>query len=84
MGGYRDKPPQEVDNQALDLEDDVLIALRYNSETGHLDDVRVYVEDGVVSLFGTVTSEDDLGRVYEVVYGLEGVHEVRLHLEVEE
>lgn len=76
--------PDNVDNQAFDLEEDVLVALRYNSETGHLDDVRVYAEDGIVSLFGTVQSEDDLERVYEVVYELEGVREVRLHLEVEE
>jgi len=76
--------PEEVDNQALDLEEDVLLALSYNSETGHLDDIRVYAEDGVVSLFGSVPSEDDLGRVFEIVYDLEGVREVRSHLEVEE
>lgn len=76
--------PDGVDNQALDLEEDVLTALRYNSETGHLGDVRVYAEAGIVSLFGTVPSEDDLGRVYEIVYELEGVREVRNHLEVEE
>lgn len=76
--------PEDVDNQALDLEEDVLVALRYNSETGHLDNVRVYAENGVVSLFGTVPTEDDLARVYEIVYELEGVREVRNHMDVEE
>ncbi|MCB0214787.1 MAG: BON domain-containing protein, partial [Anaerolineae bacterium] len=59
------------------------IALRNNSETGHLTNVKVQVEDGVVNLVGTVTSEDDIGMVQSIVQELEGVLDVNNNLQVE-
>jgi hypothetical protein len=75
--------PDRVDNQDLDLQEDVYRALQYNSETAHLSDIRALVTEGVVSLFGTVPSEDDLARIYSVVSGLEGVRRVVNHLQVQ-
>jgi hypothetical protein len=74
--------PPRVNNNDLDLQDNVYLALRNNSETGHLTNVKVQVNQGVVSLLGTVFSEDDLPRVYTIVSGLDGVVEVRNHLTV--
>lgn len=74
--------PDDVAAGDLNVEANVYAALRYNSETGHLTDVQVRVEDGIVSLFGTVESEDDLGLVEDVVYEVEGVEDVRSHLQV--
>jgi hypothetical protein len=75
--------PAEVDNNDLDLQQDIEEALRYNSETMHLDNVHVEVSDGVVTLTGTVPTMDDLGFVYEIVYDMDGVVEVRNDLETE-
>lgn len=75
--------PPRVDNMDLDLKDDVYIALRNNSETGHLTNVKVQVEDGVVNLIGTVTSEDDIGLVHDIVQGLGGVRGINNNLQVE-
>jgi hypothetical protein len=78
----RQRLPDRIDDQDLDLQEDVYQALRYNSETAHLSDTRVLVNEGVVSLFGTVPSEDDLGRIYSVVSELNGVVRVVNHLQV--
>lgn len=78
----RDLPPS-VDNNDLDLQDDVYLALRNNSETGHLTTVKVQVDEGVVNLIGTVESEDDIARVQTIVAGLEGVREIRNNLLVD-
>ena len=75
--------PRWVDNNDLDLRDDIYIALRNNSETGHLTNVKVQVEDGVVNLIGTVTSEDDIGMVQDIVQELDGVRGVKNNLQVE-
>ena len=74
--------PDEIDNNDLDLRDDIYIALHNNSETGHLTNVKVQVEDGVVNLVGTVTSEDDIGMVQSIVQELEGVLDVNNNLQV--
>jgi hypothetical protein len=74
--------PERVDNQSLDLEEDIYEALRYNSETRHLQDVRVHVHSGIVSLFGSVPSDQDLAQVYNVVSGLKGVVRVQNEIEV--
>lgn len=78
----QERLPDRIDDQDLDLQEDVYQALRYNSETAHLSDTRVLVREGVVSLFGTVPSEDDLGRIYSVVSELDGVVRVVNHLQV--
>lgn len=68
--------PDRVDNQDYDLEEDVAVSLQNNSETGHLENVRVRVRNGVVLLAGTVFSEDDISIVEEQVRDLDGVVEV--------
>jgi alkanesulfonate monooxygenase SsuD/methylene tetrahydromethanopterin reductase-like flavin-dependent oxidoreductase (luciferase family) len=75
--------PENVENNDLDIQQDIEQALRYNSETMHLNNVHVEVADGVVTLTGTVPTMDDLGLVYEIVYDMEGVVEVRNDLETE-
>jgi hypothetical protein len=75
--------PADVDNNDLDIQEDIEQALRYNSETMHLDNIHVEVSDGVVTLTGTVPTMDDLGLVYEIVYDMDGVVEVHSDLETE-
>ncbi len=72
----------EIHSSDLDLQEDIYQALRYNSETAHLDNIKARVNNGIVSLLGTVPSEDDFARVYDIVMDLEGVVEVRNHLQV--
>jgi hypothetical protein len=74
--------PDRVDDADLDLQEDIGEALRYNSETRGLEDVRVYVSGGVVSLFGTVPGPDDVAQIYNVVHDLDGVVEVYSYLQV--
>jgi alkanesulfonate monooxygenase SsuD/methylene tetrahydromethanopterin reductase-like flavin-dependent oxidoreductase (luciferase family) len=75
--------PENVKNNDLDIQQNIEQALRYNSETMHLNNVHVEVTDGIVTLTGTVPTMDDLGLVYEIVYDMEGVVEVRNDLETE-
>jgi hypothetical protein len=74
--------PTRVDNNDLDLLENIYLALDNNSETGHLSNVKVQVNQGIVNLLGTVESEDDLARVYEIVQDLTGVVEVQNNLQV--
>lgn len=76
--------PDRVDDNDADLEEDVRMALRYNSETQHLNDVRAYVRNGIVYLRGTVVSEDDITIVDELVRDLDSVVDVDNQLEVAE
>jgi hypothetical protein len=76
--------PPEVDDNDLDLLDDIYIALHNNSETGHLTNIKVQVNQGVVNLLGTVSSEDDIAVVYDIVADLDGVVEVLDNLQVED
>jgi hypothetical protein len=69
--------PSQVDNNDLDLQEDIYQILRYNSETAHLKDIEVQVVRGVVTLWGTVLDENDIGILYDIVHDLEGVVEVR-------
>jgi hypothetical protein len=75
--------PDHVDNQDLDLEEDIATALRYNSETTNLTNIRLSVRDGIVFLAGTVESDDDIAVVDYLVRDIEGVRDVRNNLEVE-
>jgi hypothetical protein len=79
-----DELPAHVDNNDLELEEDVYVALRNNSETANLNDIEVRVTDGVVHLRGSVPDQDDLGYVYAIVSELEGVRDVRSRIEVAE
>jgi BON domain len=76
--------PARVDNNDLDLEDNVVTALRYNGETTHLSDgIRVRVRRGVVRLYGTVIDLQDVDLVEDVVRNMDGVVDVINLLEVE-
>jgi hypothetical protein len=75
--------PDRVDCGDLEIQEDVVLALRYNSETAHLTDLTALVSRGVVRLYGTVPSEDDIAAVYSIVSDLEGVERVISHLAVE-
>lgn len=74
--------PESVDDNESDLEDDIRRALRYNSETAHLEDVRVYVRDGVAFLRGTVDDDDDLALVEDFITDLDVVDDIRNELVV--
>jgi hypothetical protein len=75
--------PDNVDNNDLDLEEDVYITLRNTSETVDLADrITITVEDGVVTLEGTVLNDADIALVDEVVTNVPGVVEVENLLEV--
>jgi hypothetical protein len=71
----------EDDNDA-EVENDLRRALHVNSETTHLDDVRIYVRDGIAYLRGTVVDEDDLSLVEEFIRDLDAVDDIRNELEV--
>jgi osmotically-inducible protein OsmY len=58
--------------------------LRYNSETSHLENVRVYVRNGIVYLRGTVLDDDDISIVDEFIRDVDNVKGVRNELEVAE
>lgn len=79
-----DELPPHVDNNDLELEEDVYVALRNNSETAHLDNIDVRVADAVVYLRGSVPEQDDLGQGYAIVSELEGVREVVSRVEITE
>ena len=75
--------PDRVDNNDSDAEDDIRRALRYNSETMHLDDVRVYVRDGIAYVRGTVMDDDDMALVDNMIRDLDVVDDVRIELETD-
>jgi hypothetical protein len=76
--------PARVDNNDLDLEDNIVTALRYNSETTHLSsNIRVRVRRGVVRLYGAVLDLQDIDLVEEIVREMDGVVDVINKLEVE-
>jgi hypothetical protein len=76
-----DDLPESVDEIDSDVETDIRKALRFNSETTHLDDVRVYVRNGIAYLRGTVIDEDDISLVEEFVRDLDAVDDIRNELE---
>ena len=75
--------PERIENRDLDLEEKIDDELRLNSETRHLRDIRVYVSDGVVSLFGSVPDDDDAARAVDLVADMPEVARVYDYLEVE-
>jgi hypothetical protein len=75
--------PERVDDNDTDAEDDINRALRYNAETMHLDDVRVYVRDGVAYVRGSVMDDDDVAAVDELIRDLDIVDDIHIELDVE-
>jgi hypothetical protein len=76
--------PSSVDNSAFDLQEDIYIAIRNNSETSNLADrIRINVVDGVVILEGIVPDDLDVANIDDIVSDLEGVEELDNRLETE-
>jgi osmotically-inducible protein OsmY len=76
--------PPSVDNNAFDLQEDIYITIRNNSETSNLADrIRVNVVDGVVILEGIVPDDLDVANIDDIVSDLEGVEELDNRLETE-
>lgn len=76
--------PPNVDNNAYDLQEDVYLALLYNSETSNLaDQIIINVVDGVVVLEGVVPDDQDISLIDEIVNDLNGVMEVDNRLTTE-
>jgi hypothetical protein len=73
--------PEEVDNQDWDLVEDIEEMMRMSSHLQHLDDIHIEVEDGVVTVRGTVSTADDLGLVESFISDMPGV--VNVFSEVE-
>ncbi len=76
--------PESVDDNDLDLEEDVYEAIRFNSETQNLTNVRVRAGNGVVALFGTVPDDQDMERLVDLIEDMEAVERVVNRLVVEE
>lgn len=75
--------PAHVDNNDLDLEDDIITALRYNSETTNLSgDIQVRVRNGIVRLYGTVSDLQDSNIVEDIIRDIDGVVDVINNLDV--
>jgi hypothetical protein len=74
--------PLRVEAGDLELENHVYTALRDNSETQDLTNIKVKVRNGVVYLAGTVEIEDDIPLVDDIVSDLAGVSQVHNRLRV--
>lgn len=75
--------PTHVDNNDLDLEDNIVTALRYNSETTNLSSgIHVRVRNGIVRLYGTVSDLQDSDIVEDLVRDIDGVVDVINNLDV--
>jgi hypothetical protein len=75
--------PPNMDDNDLEIQDNIYRALRYNSETAHLTEVEVEVNNGVALLRGTVTDQRDIPLVHKIIQELDGVLDVRNYLEVD-
>jgi hypothetical protein len=73
--------PTEDDEE---VESDLRKAIRYNSETTHLEDVRIYVRDGIAYLRGTVMDDDDIALVEGFIRDLDMVDEIQNGLVTED
>jgi len=74
--------PARINNNDLDLQDDVQLVLRNNSETSHLTELKIQVDQGIVTLLGSVPSEADIARVDDIVRALDGVVGIKNQLQV--
>lgn len=48
--------PDQIDHGDLEIQENIGPALRYDSETAHLDDISALANRGIISLYGTVPS----------------------------
>ena len=70
------------DDDDAQIEEELRRALQVNSETSQLEDVRIYVRDGVAFLRGTVFDDDELSIVEEFIRDMDVVDDIRNELEV--
>jgi|GEM_PF-4557636 len=82
-----DKPQQSDSgpnllNDDLSLENKVYTALQANSRTSHLTEIKVYAKQGVVTLFGLASNEDEIVQVYDLVKELEGIDTFRMNFKL--
>lgn len=52
------------------------------SETTHLDNVKVQVNNKVVYLLGMADTQDDIARIHSIVNSLRGIRSIRNNLQV--
>lgn len=74
--------PEAVDNQDWDLVEDIGEMMRMSSHLSHLDDIHIEVEDGVVTVRGTVPTMNDLGLVESFISDMPGVMDVISEVEL--
>lgn len=75
--------PAQLWGNDEELEELVMAALKRNSETSTMTDIRVAAQDGVVHLYGVVASDEEAAIVDQLVRDLEEVDEVVNHLDTE-
>ncbi len=76
--------PRSVDNNDVELQNDIYLMLRNNSETANLTDITVRVHNGLATLLGTAPTTQDIAILDEMISDMEGVFEVQNRLEVAE
>ena len=74
-----------MNNNDLALEHEIQEALRYSSETAQLDlsKIEVHINKGIVYLYGTVPTDEDISIIDYLISDLDGVVDVENFLEVE-
>lgn len=75
--------PDQLWGNDEELEELVMAALKRNSETSTMSDIRVAAQDGIVHLYGVVASDEEAAIVDQLVRDLEEVGEVVNHLDTE-
>jgi osmotically-inducible protein OsmY len=78
----KSKGPESDDtilNDDLATENKIYSALRNNSKTGHLTNIKVYAKRGVVTLLGLASNEDEIVHVYDLVKELDGINAFKMN-----
>lgn len=75
--------PAQLWGNDEELEELVMTALKHNSETSTMTDIRVAAQDGVVHLYGVVATDEEAAIVDQLVRDLDEVGEVVNHLDTE-
>jgi len=78
------KLPGAAGGEDSDIESELRRALRFNSETMHLEDVRVYVREGIAYIRGTVDDEEDIAVVEDFIRDLDVVDDIQNELEADD
>jgi hypothetical protein len=78
------KLPGATGGEDSDVESELRRALRFNSETMHLDDIRIHVREGIAYLRGTVDDEEDIALVEDFIRDLDVVDDIENELETDD